>query len=110
MLRLGNAHKIEQAHFFVLCNTITIFAKTSMSNFTTQQEKQKEVKEKEKLGRETLGKFFYDLAKIAFTALVVGSIVSVTTEQKKLECWLLIGIGLITTFVFARIGHKIMKL
>lgn len=110
MLRLGNAHKIEQAHFFVLCPTITIFAKTSMSNFTTQQEKQKEVKEKEKLGRETLGKFFYDLAKIAFTALVVGSIVSVTTEQKKLEYWLLIGIGLITTFVFARIGHKIMKL
>ena len=110
MLRLGNAHQIEQAHFFVLCPTITIFAKTSMSNFTTQQEKQKEVKEKEKLGRETLGKFFYDLAKIAFTALVVGSIVSVTTEQKKLECWLLIGIGLITTFVFARIGHKTMKL
>ncbi len=110
MLRLGNAHKIEQAHFFVLCPTITIFAKTSMSNFTTQQEKQKEVKEKEKLGRETLGKFFYDLAKIAFTALVVGSIVSVTTEQKKLEYWLLIGIGLITTFVFARKGHKIMKL
>ena len=110
MLRLGNAHKIEQAHFFVLCPTITIFAKTSMSNFTTQQEKQKEVKEKEKLGRETLGKFFYDLAKIAFIALVVGSIVSVTTEQKKLEYWLLIGIGLITTFVFARIGHKIMKL
>lgn len=65
MLRLGNAHKIEQAHFFVLCPTITIFAKTSMSNFTTQQEKQNEVKEKEKLGRETLGKFFYDLAKIA---------------------------------------------
>lgn len=29
-----------------------------MSNFTTQQEKQKGVKEKEKLGRETLGKFF----------------------------------------------------
>lgn len=49
MLRLGNAHKIEQAHFFVLCPTITIFAKTSMSNFTTQQEKQNEVKEKESL-------------------------------------------------------------
>lgn len=51
-----------------------------MGNFAKQQEEHKEAKEREKLSREILGKFFYDLAKIAFTALVVGSIVSVVTE------------------------------
>lgn len=48
-----------------------------MGSWSEQQEVKKEVKEKEKTSRETLGKFFYDLAKISFTALVVGSVVSV---------------------------------
>lgn len=56
-----------------------------MGNWSEQQEAKKEVKEKEKASRETLGKFFYDLAKISFTALVVGSIVSVATQQERLE-------------------------
>ena len=40
-----------------------------MGSWSEQQEVKKEVKEKEKTSRETLGKFFYDLAKISFTAL-----------------------------------------
>ncbi|HJD10589.1 MAG TPA: hypothetical protein H9922_05480 [Candidatus Phocaeicola caecigallinarum] len=32
-----------------------------MGNFAKQQEEHKEAKEREKLSRETLGKFFYDL-------------------------------------------------
>ena len=41
-----------------------------MGSWSEQQEVKKEVKEKEKTSRETLGKFFYDLAKISFTALI----------------------------------------
>lgn len=80
-----------------------------MGNFAKQQEEHKEAKEREKLSRETLGKFFYDLAKIAFTALVVGSIVSVVTEQKKFEYWILIAIGSLVTYIFSIIGYKIIK-
>lgn len=80
-----------------------------MGNFAKQQEEHKEAKEREKLSRETLGKFFYDLAKIAFTALVVGSIVSVVTEQKKFEHWMLIIIGSLATYIFSAIGYKIIK-
>ncbi len=80
-----------------------------MGNFAKQQEEHKEAKEREKLSRETLGKFFYDLAKIAFTALVVGSIVSVVTEQKKFEHWILIAIGSLVTYIFSIIGYKIIK-
>ena len=56
-----------------------------MGNFTKQQEERKEVREREKLSRETLGKFFYDLAKITFTALVVGSVASIITGQEQPE-------------------------
>ena len=61
-----------------------------MGSWSEQQVVKKEVKEKEKTSRETLGKFFYDLAKISFTALVVGSVVSVATQQEKVEYWILI--------------------
>lgn len=81
-----------------------------MGNWSKQQEAKKEVKEKEKTSRETLGKFFYDLAKISFTALVVGSIVSVATQQDRLEYWLLILIGMFVTYIFSYIGYKIIKM
>lgn len=81
-----------------------------MGNWSKQQEVKKEVKEKEKTSRETLGKFFYDLAKISFTALVVGSIVSVATQQDRLEYWLLILIGMFVTYIFSYIGYKIIKM
>lgn len=46
-----------------------------MGNWSVQQEAKKEVKEKERASRETLGKFFYDLAKLVFTAMaLVGGV------------------------------------
>lgn len=80
-----------------------------MSSFSGQHSNRKEAREKEKLSKETLGKFFYDLAKIAFTALVVGSIVSVVSEQKTTEYTILTLIGILVTCALALIGHKIIK-
>ena len=80
-----------------------------MGSWSEQQEVKKEVKEKEKTSRETLGKFFYDLAKISFTALVVGSVVSVATQQEKVEYWILILIGIFVTYIFSYLGYKIIK-
>lgn len=44
-----------------------------MGNWSEKQEAKKEVKEKEKISRETLGKFFYDLAKTSFTDVQIMS-------------------------------------
>ena len=71
-----------------------------MGSWSEQKEVKKEVKEKEKTSRETLGKFCYDLAKISFTAVVVGSVVSVATQQEKVENWVLILIGIFVTYIF----------
>ena len=80
-----------------------------MGSWREQQEVKQEVKEKEKTSRETLVKFFYDLAKISFTALVVGSVVSVATQQEKVDNWVLILIGIFVTYIFSYIGYKIIK-
>ena len=54
-----------------------------MSNWEKHLEIKKQKKEKEKASRETLGKFFYDLAKTSFTIMVAGSTVSLFTDQEQ---------------------------
>ena len=81
-----------------------------MGSWSEQQVVKKEVKEKEKTSRETLGKFFYDLAKISFTALVVGSVVSVATQQEKVEYWILILIGIFVTYIFSQYFGKFLPI
>lgn len=49
------------------------------------------------LCRETLGKFFYDLAKIVFTSLVAGSY------------WIFIVIGTLVTGILSYIGFRIIE-
>ena len=80
-----------------------------MSNYSKQQEEKKEVKEKEKLSRENLGKFFYDLAKTSFAAMVAGGAVSFFTNSNNSLYWLLLLIGTFSTIVFAYIGYKIIR-
>lgn len=80
-----------------------------MGSWSEQQEVKKEVKEKDKVRREKLAGLFFDLAKISFTALVVGSVVSVATQQEKVEYWILILIGIFVTYIFSYIGYKIIK-
>jgi len=62
-----------------------------------------------KIGRETLGKFFYDLAKIVFTGLVVGGVISAVDEQERLGYIVLISIGVIITGIFVFIGYEILN-
>lgn len=80
-----------------------------MGNWSKQQEAKQEVKEKEKASRETLGKFFYDLAKTSFAAMVAGGAVSFFTNSNNDLYWLLLLIGTFSTIVFAYIGYKVMR-
>ena len=77
------------------------------------------MKENTGIGRETLGKFFYDLAKIVlffydlakivFTGLVVGGAFSLVTEQNVRGYIILMGIGAIISCGFVFVGYKILK-
>lgn len=80
-----------------------------MGNFSRQQEGKKEVKEKDKVRRETLGKFFFDLAKLAFAGLFVSWITPLSTNVNNNVAWTVLVGGVMFTVVFAMIGNKILK-
>ncbi|WP_347566532.1 DUF6722 family protein [Parabacteroides gordonii] len=43
-----------------------------MGKWEKQQDEKREGRDRDKSRRETLGKFFYDLAKLTFAAIVLG--------------------------------------
>ena len=70
----------------------------------------KEDKEKDKMGREQLGKFFYDLAKVCFTSMVIGStVLMVTSDNFNMSLIPLNEIGIIATYYLAYTANKIIK-
>lgn len=80
-----------------------------MGKWSEQQEVKKETKEKDKMRRETLGKFFFDLAKLAFAGLFVSWITPLLTNANNSVAWSVLIGGVIFTVVFALIGNKILK-
>ena len=80
-----------------------------MGNWIKKQELQKENKEKQKTCQEVLGKFFFDLAKLIFTAMVLVAAVSLIVDETKLQHWVLLSSGLIATYSFAYVGYNILK-
>lgn len=66
-----------------------------MGNWSEKQEEKKERKEKDKTSREILGKYFYDLSKLSFGAMVLGVVVPWFSESDKESYWLLLLIGLL---------------
>ena len=71
----------------------------------------REDKEKLRYSRENLSKFFYDLAKATFTAMVVGDVVTMFLKEyvTATAIWLFVT-GLITTSLLSTVGYRISKM
>ena len=70
----------------------------------------REDREKLKSSRDNLSKFFYDLAKTSFTAMVVGDVVTMfLKEQVTVTASLLFVVGIIATYLLAFFGYRISK-
>lgn len=80
-----------------------------MGRFENQIKAREESKENDKLTRESLGKYFYDLAKVTFTAMVVGGAVAWISDAAKEYSWKLLAIGCAATALLTYIGYKIIK-
>lgn len=74
------------------------------------EENRKEHREKEKTSRDTLGKYFYDLSKLTFTALCLGGGVSLMSDTSNGNYLTLASFGAFASFIFAYIGYKILKM
>ena len=86
-----------------------------MGNFTKQIEekkerKEKERKEKDRTRREKLAGFFYDLAKLCFGGLVIGSLIAYNNESGgSLQEIAKTLFGLAATLVLSTIANNILK-
>lgn len=80
-----------------------------MSKWKQQTEIAKEQKEKQKDAKSALGRFFLDLAKLVFTAMVLVAAVSIIIDETKVQHWVLLGMGLIATYFLASMGYNILK-
>lgn len=69
-----------------------------------------ELKERNKLIREQIGKFFLDMAKLAFAGVVLVKIASADPAESILSIIVTMIFGSILTVIFALIGYWILKL
>lgn len=80
-----------------------------MGKWKKQLEIAKEHKEQQKDAKGALGKFFFDLAKLVFTAMVLVAAVTLILEETKARYLVLLLGGLITTCFLAFLGYNILK-
>ena len=89
---------------------ISIRLLCGMGKFMEIQEARKEVKEKEKVRREKLAGFFFNLAQLTYTVLVLGAVVSFFQNfEVSLGVISMAIAGCITVIVLARIGNNFLK-
>lgn len=80
-----------------------------IGNWDKQQEDRKDTKEKNKIRREKLVGFFYDIAKLSFAGLVVGFVMPIFSDVKNENNWYVIVIGIVLTVLSASLANKILK-
>ncbi len=91
-----------------------------MSNFERRREKDREAQELLKIRKENIAKYFLDLSKLTFAALVLGlggAFFSIDSWERlsyvdtiPLIIWYIFGVGLIATVWFAYIGSLVLKI
>lgn len=82
-----------------------------MGKFENQIKEKVEAREKDKTRRENLAKYYFDLSKLTFTALVLGSITIIITGND-INYWAIASMmagGIATTIILAKIGNQIFK-
>lgn len=73
------------------------------------QEEKKEGKEKDKVRREKLAGYFFNLSQLTFVALVLGGITPLYTNIEIGINWYVLVAGIILTVILAKIGNLILK-
>ena len=82
-----------------------------MSNWSEKQEAKKEGKEKDKVRREKLAGFFFNMAQVSFTVLSLGLAITLVKEElyDNILLIVLVSMGIILTVLFAKIGNNILR-
>ena len=80
-----------------------------MGNWVKQQDELKETKEREKQAKEVIAKYFLDLSKLIFAAIVLGGFTPMFTDVNIETNWIIIVGGVISTTFLGLLGYRILK-
>lgn len=80
-----------------------------MGNWSEQQEAKKENKEKDRVRKEKLAGYFFDLSKLSFAGLVIGVVIPLYSNMADENNWYSICTGITLSIVSALLANKILK-
>ena len=68
-----------------------------------------ELKERDKLFRQSLGKFFIDLSKLVFAGVVVGGVMQLVNSDNLIFSIVMIAFGVVASSFLAYVGFLILR-
>ena len=68
-----------------------------------------ELKERNKVSREMLGKYFYDLSKLVFAGVVIGGVMQFAQSKDFELLPIMASLGIFVSVIFAIVGFIILK-
>jgi hypothetical protein len=74
-----------------------------------EQEVKKEGKERSKVRREKLASYFFDLSKLSYAGLVLGTMIPLFQQEFKWGTLIQVIWGILFTSILALIGNKMLK-
>lgn len=80
-----------------------------MGKWIERQKEKAESKEKDKIRKENVAKYFFDLSKLSFGGLVIGIIIPLYGDVGNENNWYSICTGVLLTILLALFGNKILK-
>ena len=81
-----------------------------MGNFENNRKAKEEQKEKDKVRREKLSGYFFNLSQLTYTALVLGSMVLFFQGSKlNLLLSIMLFVGCLLAYALAKIGNNLLK-
>lgn len=80
-----------------------------MGNWEKKQDDKREGREKDKVRREKLAGYFFDLSKLCFAGLVIGIVVPLYSDMSNDGNWYSICTGILLTIMSAYLANKILK-
>ena len=80
-----------------------------MGNWSGQQEVKKEAQERDKIRKEKLAGYFFDLSKLSFAGLVIGIVVPLFSNITDKNNWYVIVMGIALAAISALLANKILK-
>ena len=80
-----------------------------MGKWEKQLEIIKERKDKDKIRREKLSGYFFDISKLSFAGLAIGWITPIAENHNITDNVIVLLLGVSFTIIFSAIGDKILK-